>query len=89
MESPHLGGTAESRIARLVAPRSFDVGTQLLRDPPAGHVLVRILVCGVCASERHAVEEPLPSYPVEIGHEPVGVIEAIGPGVDTFTEERG
>ncbi len=86
MESVHLGGTAGSRIARLVAPRSFDVGTQLLQDPPPGHVLVRILACGVCASERHAVEEPLPSYPVEIGHEPVGVIEAIGSGVDTFTQ---
>ena len=41
--------TAESRIARLVAPRSFDVGTQLLPDPPPGHVLVRILALwGVC-----------------------------------------
>jgi threonine dehydrogenase-like Zn-dependent dehydrogenase len=84
MENAHLGGTAESRIARLVAPRSFDVGTQLLPDPPPGQVLVRIIVCGVCASERHAVEETLSSYPVEIGHEPVGVIEAVGPGVDGF-----
>ncbi len=86
MGNRHLRGTTGSRIARLVAPRSFDVGTQLLPDPPPGHVLVRILACGVCASERHAVEETLPSYPLEIGHEPVGVIEATGPGVDGFTE---
>ena len=76
----------ESRIARLVAPQGFEVGTQRLGDPPPGHVLVRILACGVCASERHAVEETLPSYPVEIGHEPVGVVEAIGPGVDGVTQ---
>jgi hypothetical protein len=48
MENPNLGGTAGSRIARLVAPRSFDVGTQLLRDPPAGHVLEDPRLWGVC-----------------------------------------
>jgi threonine dehydrogenase-like Zn-dependent dehydrogenase len=74
--------TAESRIARLIGPGTFDVERRWLESPPAGHVLVRILACGVCASERHAVDEPLSSYPVEMGHEPVGIVEAIGPGVE-------
>jgi threonine dehydrogenase-like Zn-dependent dehydrogenase len=72
----------ESRIARLVGPRSFDVENLSVVSPPPGHVLVRVLACGVCASELHAVEESLPSYPVEMGHEPVGIVEATGPGVE-------
>ena len=75
-----------SRIARLVAPRRFDVSSQTLGSPPPGQVRVRILACGVCASELHTVQDTLPSYPLLIGHEPVGVIESVGPGVEGFSE---
>jgi threonine dehydrogenase-like Zn-dependent dehydrogenase len=55
-------------------------------DPPApGQVLVRILATGVCASELHAVMDPQPSYPLLIGHEPIGIVEAIGAGVEGFS----
>jgi threonine dehydrogenase-like Zn-dependent dehydrogenase len=77
-----IGEATSSRIARLIAPRRFDVGSQSIGDPPPGHVRVRILACGVCASELHPVQDTLESYPVLIGHEPVGVIEAVGDGVD-------
>ena len=75
-----------SRIARLVAPRRFDVATQTVGDPPPGTVRVKILACGVCASELHAVQETLESYPVTIGHEPVGIVEAVGEGVAGLAE---
>jgi threonine dehydrogenase-like Zn-dependent dehydrogenase len=84
--SPENAPLAGSRIARLVGPRSFDVIPQSAASPPPGHVLVRVLACGVCASELHTVEGSLPSYPVEIGHEPVGIVEAIGSGVEDLTE---
>jgi threonine dehydrogenase-like Zn-dependent dehydrogenase len=77
---------ASSRIARLVAPRTFELASQTVGAPPPGSVRVRIVACGVCASELHAVEEPLESYPIEMGHEPVGVIEAIGEGVGGLEE---
>lgn len=81
-------GNAEpnaSRIVRLVGPRRFDVGSQSVGSPSPGQVRVRILACGVCASELHTVQDTLQSYPVLIGHEPVGVIEAVGPGVESLS----
>jgi len=75
----------ETRISRLVAPHRFEVGKKTVGEPPPGFVRVKVLACGVCASELHAVEDPLPSYPVEMGHEPVGIVEAVGDGVDDFS----
>jgi threonine dehydrogenase-like Zn-dependent dehydrogenase len=71
-----------SRIARLVGPRRFDLVEQTIGDPAPGQVRVRILACGVCASELHTVHEVQSMYPVLIGHEPVGIVEAVGAGVE-------
>ena len=79
-------GSPESRIARLVGPRRFVLESQVVPDPPPGYVCVRIVACGVCASELHTVQEDLASYPVELGHEPVGIVEAIGLGVEELIE---
>jgi threonine dehydrogenase-like Zn-dependent dehydrogenase len=83
MDSINEPGT--SRIARLVAPRRFELASQTVGDPPPGAVRVKVVACGVCASELHAVEDTLESYPVTIGHEPVGIIEAVGDGVQGLT----
>jgi threonine dehydrogenase-like Zn-dependent dehydrogenase len=80
------GGVSASRIARLVAPRRFELASQSVGDPPRGSVRVRVQACGVCASELHAVLDPLESYPVSMGHEPVGLIDAVGEGVEELTE---
>jgi threonine dehydrogenase-like Zn-dependent dehydrogenase len=69
------------RVARLVAPRRSEIASEEVGSPDAGQVLVRIVACGVCASELHVWEEPLPEYPVALGHEPVGTVEGIGRGV--------
>jgi threonine dehydrogenase-like Zn-dependent dehydrogenase len=74
------------RIARLVSPGHFDVVRRSLEHPTLGQVAVRILSCGVCASELHAVQDTLESYPAFIGHEPVGVVESVGAGVEGLTE---
>jgi threonine dehydrogenase-like Zn-dependent dehydrogenase len=70
-----------SRAARLVAPRSFDIVRETIDPPGAGRVLVRILACGVCASELHTWQDGVDVYPVRIGHEPVGVVEGVGSSV--------
>jgi threonine dehydrogenase-like Zn-dependent dehydrogenase len=36
----------------------------------------------VCASELHPWKDGAPPYPRRFGHEPVGVVEAVGPGVE-------
>ena len=52
-------------------------------EPGAGEVLVRIRACGVCRTDLHLVDGELPSprRPVVPGHEIVGVVERLGPGV--------
>jgi threonine dehydrogenase-like Zn-dependent dehydrogenase len=73
------------RIARLTAPRTSEISRQAIRTPGAGQVSVEVLACGVCASESHAWEGPLAEYPVALGHEPVGIVEALGRGVTRVT----
>ncbi len=54
-----------------------------LPQPPAGEVLLRVLACAVCRTDLHLVDGELPQarLPVVPGHEVVGVVEALGPGV--------
>jgi Zn-dependent alcohol dehydrogenase len=52
--------------------------------PEAGEVLVRIEATGVCHSDLHVIEEDGwgHPYPILLGHEGAGTIEAVGDGVD-------
>ena len=55
-------------------------------DPPrAGEVLVRLAATGLCHSDDHVVtgDSPMPT-PIIGGHEGAGVVEEVGPGVDTL-----
>lgn len=57
-------------------------------EPGPGQVLVRVHACGVCRTDLHVVdgELPDPSLPIVPGHEIVGTVEAVGEGVDRFTQ---
>ncbi len=48
-----------------------------------GDVLIRVHACGVCRTDLHVVEGELPvrRSPVVPGHQVVGTISAVGPGV--------
>lgn len=52
-------------------------------EPGAGCVRVRISACAVCRTDLHVVEGDLPPArsPVVPGHQAVGVVERLGPGV--------
>lgn len=54
-----------------------------VRAPEAGEVLVRIEATGVCHSDLHVIQEDgwHHPYPVLLGHEGAGTIEAVGEGV--------
>ena len=54
-----------------------------------GQVLVRVAACGVCRTDLHVVDGDLeePKLPLVLGHEIVGSIVELGPGVDGL--ERG
>ena len=52
--------------------------------PGPGEIRVRIAACAVCRTDLHVVdgELPHPKLPIIPGHEIVGRIDAIGPGVE-------
>ncbi|MBJ7287922.1 alcohol dehydrogenase AdhP [Williamsia sp.] len=53
--------------------------------PGPDHVLVRMETCGVCHTDIHAANgdwPAKPTLPFVPGHEGIGVIEQVGPGVD-------
>jgi propanol-preferring alcohol dehydrogenase len=53
------------------------------RQPGSGEVRVKVLACGVCRTDLHVLdgELPNPKTPIIPGHEIVGRIDEIGPGV--------
>jgi propanol-preferring alcohol dehydrogenase len=76
----------------MIAMRLKGPGRELERDsiavpePAAQQVLLEVLACGVCRTDLHVLDGELPSlrYPVTPGHEIVGRIVALGPGVTSF-----
>ena len=53
-----------------------------LDTPQAREVVVRTVATGVCHSDLHVLEGSLPNpVPTVLGHEPAGVVEAVGPEV--------
>jgi propanol-preferring alcohol dehydrogenase len=56
--------------------------------PGEGEILIRVLTCGVCHTELDEIEgrTPPPELPVVPGHQVVGVVEALGSGVDACRE---
>jgi threonine dehydrogenase-like Zn-dependent dehydrogenase len=73
------------RYSQLVAPQWSEVVEGWDVRPGPGEVVVRITACGVCASELHPWDRGVPAYPRRLGHEPVGVVEAIGPDIEDFS----
>jgi propanol-preferring alcohol dehydrogenase len=52
--------------------------------PGPGQVLVRVAACGVCRTDLHVCDGDLPLVrsPIVPGHEIVGRVETVGPGVE-------
>ena len=66
-----------------LAPFSFE-----RRDPRENDVLIEISHCGVCHSDIHQVRNEWGNsiYPMVPGHEIVGRVKKVGPGVTKFKE---
>jgi len=79
----------------MLAVRFTGVGKPLevtdvpMPDPKAGEVRVRVEACGVCASDLHVFDGSLPTRtppPCTPGHEPSGVVSAVGDDVVGWRE---
>ena len=87
------------RVWLLREPCCLEEGDPLeyveVEDPHAGPGEIRLSVraCGVCHTDLHTVEGELalPRTPVIPGHEVVGVVDEVGPGVEGIAigERRG
>lgn len=68
----------------------FEILESEVPSPKTGELVVRQELCGVCATDAHMWQGRLPgvAYPIVLGHEPIGVIEALGPGIDTDSGGR-
>lgn len=55
-------------------------------EPGPGEIVVRVAACGVCRTDLHVVdgELPDPKLPIIPGHEIVGYVTKLGPGVTAF-----
>ena len=75
------------RAFQVTGQRQFELVEREVVDPEPGHVRVRVLACGVCHSDFISGEgiRPDPSQPVVPGHEIIGVVDAVGPGVTTWS----
>src|SRR5437763_12798783 len=66
-------------------------GSLVLREredptPGDGQIRVRVNTCGVCRTDLHVVDGELPDirYPIVPGHEVVGRVDTLGPGVTSL-----
>jgi 2-desacetyl-2-hydroxyethyl bacteriochlorophyllide A dehydrogenase len=68
----------------VVSPGLIDVVESPTPRPLSGEALVHSVVTGVCGSDTHAAHgrHPFIRLPYHPGHEVVGVVAALGPGVD-------
>ncbi|AOV17158.1 alcohol dehydrogenase [Acidihalobacter aeolianus] len=65
----------------------FELVERPLPAPNEGQVRIRIHACGICHSDLFVKEGLFPGieYPRIPGHEVVGVVDALGPGVTAWT----
>lgn len=63
---------------------TFEIWETEVPAPKTGELLVRQELCGVCATDAHMWQGRLPGtlYPIVLGHEPIGVVEALGAGIE-------
>ena len=67
--------------------RPVSTETVMLAPPRRGEVLVRVVAAGVCHSDVHLADGQLGPgrWPMVLGHEGAGVVEAVGEGVDAVS----
>ena len=69
-----------------VAGRPLEARELPMREPTAGELLIEVRACGVCRTDLHVVDGELrePKLPLVPGHEIIGIVAALGRGVDRF-----
>ncbi len=86
MDAARPGETSAVRLHAQAPLGDADIRDEAVPVPaPApGEVRLSIQACGVCRTDLHIVEGDVPAHvlPITLGHQVVGTVEAVGPGVE-------
>src|SRR6266699_2758196 len=72
------------RVAQVTHPKGpFEIVEREIPEPQPGWVRIKVQACGICHSDSLVKDGTWPGiqYPKIPGHEVIGVIDAVGPGV--------
>lgn len=71
-------------ILRSIPAEQLDLAEADDPMPAAGEAVLEVEACGICGTDLHILEGASyrPAVPFVLGHEPVGVVAEVGPGVD-------
>src|SRR6266436_6535398 len=77
-----MAGTERMAAMLTAARHSVAVMADFLNEPGPGEALLRMEACGICHSDLFVAGlERLPLLPLTLGHEGIGRVESVGPGV--------
>ncbi len=73
-------------VVAVQRPGDFGIVDVPQPEPGQFQALTRVLTCGICGTDRSIVSGafPLHAYPCLLGHEAIGVVKAVGPGVTSL-----
>jgi propanol-preferring alcohol dehydrogenase len=76
------------KAVQVTKPGKLEVVERTIVEPAVGQVRIRVEACGVCHTDAYTVEGGFPglTFPRVPGHEVIGKIEALGPGVQVWKE---
>lgn len=70
-----------TRVAACAGASRVTVETRELAEPGPGEILIRIRACGFCGTDLHKLRHDTVPAGTVLGHELVGIVEGVGPGV--------
>jgi len=79
---------SKMRAVQISRPKGpLDIVERDIPEPGSGSVRIKVQACGICHSDSLTKDGTMPGvqYPRLPGHEVVGVIDAVGPGVARWT----
>ena len=77
--------TSTMRAAVFHGPGDISVERVPRPRPGPGEALIRVTLTTICGTDVHILKGEYPVQPgLTIGHEPVGIIEELGPGVEGY-----
>ncbi len=66
------------KVAQLTGPQTHEIAELPIPEINEFEVLIKIEICGLCASELHTWSEADLALPARLGHEPVGTVVETG-----------